>query len=228
MTPSEFINTESSSFNNGEIVIVAGPDLEATYILLLAARDKIRGDGGTCLDPLDTDSIVYYGSGSVASDAGKTASKFKAKALKPQLLKAGNTITFITGANAGITRTISEVNKFTEYVTFSSAFPSVPSVGDIYLIPLDGRVPLTEWLIKGNSSSIILLADYFDRENTRQNIWNVNVSCDVTLNMRNIYNHRLQLLESGWKLDCGVREMFLWWSKVYWYEDGAITKLFDR
>lgn len=60
MTSNDFINSESSSFQPGQIIIVSGANLEAIYTLLLAVRDKIRGDGGECLDPVDTRTVLRY------------------------------------------------------------------------------------------------------------------------------------------------------------------------
>lgn len=60
MTPTEFATVEALKFNPGDIVVVSGADLAKIYIMLLNARDTIRGAGRGCKDPTDTRALTTY------------------------------------------------------------------------------------------------------------------------------------------------------------------------
>lgn len=60
MTPAEFATTEALNFNSGDIVVVSGADLAKIYIMMLNARDTIRGAGRGCKDPIDTRALTTY------------------------------------------------------------------------------------------------------------------------------------------------------------------------
>jgi len=60
MTSSEFINTESASFEPGQMIIVSGSDLAAIYVMLIATRNAIVARSVPCLDPVDTQTVLRY------------------------------------------------------------------------------------------------------------------------------------------------------------------------
>lgn len=101
MTAAEFINNESTLFQEGQLIVVSGPSLVDLYDLLLQTRDALILAGKGCMDPFDTRATKQY-----PSDLTERSFQYEYEAL----------------ANAG-SRVVLIANQFDRNNTFQNPEP---------------------------------------------------------------------------------------------------------
>lgn len=225
MTPADFVNIESLTFEPGQLVIVSGPDDAQIISMLMDARDAIILNGVDCLDPIDTRMTIPYPSGLVASDFVPTTTRFKAPLFRNTFFEVvGTTIKMLDGPNIGLSRIVAEYDPVTMIATFASAFPFVPVAGNKFsVLPIEEKPYKFEYLAltyrsAGPEPKVVLIGNQFDRESISQNPHPVNIDIDVVIDLINITNVRLTPKSGSLFFDGSVREVFSYISKVYYYD----------
>lgn len=236
MTPTEFATIEALTFTPGQLVIVSGPDSAAIMLLLMDARDAIRGASTPCLDPIDTRMTIPYPSGLVSSDFTPTTSRFKAPLFRNSFFDVvGTRIRMLNGVNVGLDSIIAEYNPVTDIATLANPFPAPPAAGDEFtILPIVEKPYKFEQLAlvnraAGPTPNVVLIGNEFDRENVSQNPFPVAIDIDTVidlLNMRNMIKDHPQAGSTFWGGE--VRELFAYISKVYYYDTRSATITFVK
>lgn len=224
MTPTEFVDNEAPTFALGELIVVSGPDIVATYTdLLFPARDKIRSLPRNCLDPIDTRMTVKYPSGVVSSKITPTTTRFGAP-LKASNQYGGLTLTMLSGANMGQSREIFDYNYTNEVITVTPALPSAPTIGDSFSIePNPEKAYKFEFLAlvnkaSGSTPNVVLIGNQFDRTDKYQNPHPNTIEVDVMRDLIYINNVEYVPPDSAHLNYFGARELFLYVKKIYYYD----------
>lgn len=84
-----------------------------------------------------------------------------------------------------------------------------------YVAPTTERAPKFEY--EAIKSQVTLIANQFDRGDRHQNPYPVDMEIDVIIDLLNVYNIRT-INEATSHVNGGVRELFGYMSKVYWYD----------
>lgn len=233
MTPSYFINTESLTFDPGQIIVVSGPDSAATLDMLLDARDAIITAGTGCLDPVDTRMTTIYPDGLVISGYTPTTTKFATHSYVS--LFENLDVTMVSGANSGLVRRIQEYDRASNVMTVSPAFPSAPAIGDGFCLnPVVERAFKFEYFTvayraAGPTPKVVLVSNQFDREDLEQNPVPRSIDIDVVIDLLNLRN--VENIPMSHNLNYGhCRELFSYISKLYYFDDesGTVTFVKDQ
>lgn len=225
MTPAYFVNTETTTFQPGQIIVVSGPDNGAIIDMLFDARDALITAGKGCLDPLDTRMTTIYPDGLVIAGPSPTTSQFATHTYVS--LFENISITMVGGANNGLTRNVLEYDRASNVMTLDAPLLSPPAVGDGFSLNVGShRAPerafkyeyySVTYRASGPLPKVILVSNRFDREDPNQNIANKNVDIDVVMDLLNIKN--VANVHDSFRLSDGrYREIFGYISKLYYFD----------
>lgn len=232
MTPTEFVNNETLSFQPGQLIVVSGPDNAAVISMLVDARNAMNGVGKPCLDPVDTRMTVFYPDGLILGGAVPTTTQFQThsyvklfESLAPSGLPSVQ-VTIVSGANFGVTTGVVKYDRASGLMTVDPPLMAPPAVGDGFSIfPATEHALKFEWYAvtyqtSGTTPKVVLISNQFDLTDPKQNPFPADIDIDVVrdlLNLRNIEN-----IPNAYNLNDGrYREIFGYISKLYYFDTRA-------